>query len=298
MARIYSPDQHIDLSVSNLPTMPRPNTALMVTPRYFDVKYVINPYMANQLGSIDKQKAWEQWEQITHTFERLGLTLETIEGRENLPDMVFSANQSLPYCNSRGQKEVIMSIMHAPQRREEVAYIEQWYRQSGYQIHHLENNSISSFEGMGDALWHADKQLLWGGFGFRTDETAYQYISDILNVPVITLKLISEHFYHLDTCLAILNRSTALVYKKAFTDESFAQIEHVFDHIIEADMHEAEQLFACNVVCADGENIVIQRGCEKTTRRLKRAGFTIHEVETSEFIKSGGSVFCMKMLTW
>jgi len=270
----------------------------MVTPRYFDVEYVINPYMANQVGSIDKKKAREQWRRIAHLFEQLGLRVATIEGRENLPDMVFSANQSLPYCNIQGKKEVIMSIMHAPQRRGEVPFIEQWYRQSGYQVHHLDDNEISSFEGMGDALWHADKQLLWGGFGFRTDESAYQYISDIFDVPVITLELTSEHFYHLDTCLSILNRGTALVYKKAFTEESLAQIEHVFDHIIEADTREAEQLFACNVVCPVGENVVIQRGCEETIRRLEHAGFIIHEVDTSEFIKSGGSVFCMKMLTW
>ena len=298
MARIYSPGQPIDLDINNLGTMPQPKTVLMVTPRYFDVEYVINPYMANQLGSVDKNVAREQWQQIADLFSRLGLDVVTLEGREKLPDMVFSANQSLPYYGSKGQKKVVMSIMHARQRRKEVPYIEGWYRQAGYHIYHLDKQRISSFEGMGDALWHANKRLLWGGFGFRTDATAYEYISNYFDVPVITLELVSEHFYHLDTCLAILNEDTALVYREAFTDQSLDQIDQMFDHIIEAEPQEAKQLFACNVVCPDGQHVIIQRGCTTTIQKLEQAGFTVHEVETSEFIKSGGSVFCMKMLTW
>jgi N-dimethylarginine dimethylaminohydrolase len=42
-------------------------------------------------------------------------------------------------------------------------------------------------------------------------------------------------------------------------------------------------------------DIVIQKGSNKLTQRLRQSGFTLHEVETSEFMKAGGSVFCMKM---
>jgi N-dimethylarginine dimethylaminohydrolase len=31
---------------------------------------------------------------------------------------------------------------------------------------------------------------------------------------------------------------------------------------------------------------------------LREAGFTPLELDTSEFIKAGGSVFCMKLMFW
>jgi len=42
--------------------------------------------------------------------------------------------------------------------------------------------------------------------------------------------------------------------------------------------------------------VLLQRGCERTSAALRAAGFTVRELETSEFLKSGGSVFCMKLL--
>ena len=46
----------------------------------------------------------------------------------------------------------------------------------------------------------------------------------------------------------------------------------------------------------NGKDIIIQQGARKTVESLKANGFKIHEVDTSEYIKSGGSVFCMKQL--
>ena len=61
-------------------------------------------------------------------------------------------------------------------------------------------------------------------------------------------------------------------------------------------MREAHALLACNACCPDGRNVLMQRGCERTGAALRAAGFTVRELETGEFLKSGGSVFCMKLL--
>jgi N-dimethylarginine dimethylaminohydrolase len=34
----------------------------------------------------------------------------------------------------------------------------------------------------------------------------------------------------------------------------------------------------------------------KTAKSLERAGFVVKPLDTGEFLKSGGSVFCMKLL--
>jgi N-dimethylarginine dimethylaminohydrolase len=54
------------------------------------------------------------------------------------------------------------------------------------------------------------------------------------------------------------------------------------------------ELFACNAAAFFGDTVVIQRGAARTTAELAQRGFDVREVETGEFMKSGGSVFCMK----
>ena len=114
--------------------------------------------------------------------------------------MVFSANQSLPFIDDRDKKHVVMSIMHSDQRKEEVPYLEQWYRQHAYQMEYLDPDRTPYFEGMGDAIWHSGKKLLWGGYGYRSSLEAYKQIKEFFDVPVVALELSEEDFYHLDTC--------------------------------------------------------------------------------------------------
>lgn len=278
-------------------SMPIPDHALMVRPTYFSVDYVINPHMSGNVDKVDKIKAYREWEAVRDAFNSFGLQVQEIEGQPGMPDMVFCANQALPFIDNEGNKKVIMSIMYSEQRKGEVAYLEQWYRQKGYQINHIDHEDVKAFEGMGDAIWHHKKRLLWGGYGFRTSLKAYDYISKKFNVPVITLELKNPNFYHLDTCMCILDEDSVLIYPKAFTGEGLAMIYAAFKNIIEAGDEDAKNRFACNAT-SDGKNVIIQKGSVKIINKLKSLGFNVNEVETHEFIKSGGSVFCMKCLVW
>lgn len=288
----------LQFSLNDIPSMPLPTGALMVTPDHFTVEYVINPHMEGHIGNVDRQKARKEWEVIRDTFSSCGVKVHEIPGQVGLPDMVFCANQSLPFISADGRKEVFMSIMHADQRKDEVAFIEQWYRQNGYLIHHFDGTQITDFEGMGDAIWHTGKRLIWGGYGFRSSLEAYRIVSETFNVPVIALELLNPKFYHLDTCFCMLNTETALIHSEAFTDEGLELIHALIPNIIEAEGEEADKLFACNATCPDGKNVVIQAGCEDVNQKLLNAGFVVHEVSTEEFLKSGGSVFCMKMMVF
>lgn len=298
MSRIYTSVDEIDFKLSDLPAMPAPDRVLMVKPTYFDVEYVINPHMKGQIGDVDKIQAQNEWERLMDGFQELSLDVQVIEGEKGLPDMVFCANQSLPYVDKVGNKKIVMGLMRTPQRKPEVEAIEKWFRKQDYEILHLDTERTQYFEGMGDALWHFKRQLLWGGFGFRSSITALEQVSDSLNVPVIALELTEEAFYHLDTCMCILNESTVLIYPDAFTEEGLKLIHKLFDNVIVATRYEAEKLLAVNATCPDGKNVFIQQGCTDVNKNLRDAGFAVHEFSTYEFLKSGGSVFCMKLLFW
>jgi N-dimethylarginine dimethylaminohydrolase len=298
MKKIYTSADQIDFKVSDLPKMAAPKRVLMVKPTYFDVEYVINPHMEGHIGNVDKMQAQNEWEHLVDGYEELGFDVQVLNGQEGLPDMVFCANQSLPFIDDEGNKKVLMSIMHSDQRKGEVPFIEEWYRKNGYETLHLNPAEVDNFEGMGDALWHYKRRLLWGGYGFRSSLNAYEQVSGKLDTPVIALELTDDRFYHLDTCMAMLNEESVLIYPDVFTDEGLKMIHKLFDNVIEASQYEAEKFFAVNATCPDGKNVLIQQGCTDVNKKLRDAGFSVHEYSTFEFIKSGGSVFCMKMLVW
>lgn len=298
MPKIYTTASEIDFSISDLPKMPAPGRVLMVKPTHFDVEYVINPHMKDHVGAVDKLQAQNEWEYLEEAYEELGFDLQKIDGVEGYPDMVFCANQSLPFIDADGKRKVIMSIMHSDERKGEVDAIEAWYRTQDYEIIHLDSSKVSDFEGMGDAIWHFKRQLLWGGYGFRSSLKAYEQVSDLLDTPVVALELVDDKFYHLDTCFCALNETNVLIYPDAFTAAGLEMIYKLYDNVIEATSYEAEKLFAVNATCPDGKNVLIQQGCTDVNQKLRDAGFSVHEFSTYEFIKSGGSVFCMKMMLW
>lgn len=298
MAKVITTVSELDFERKDLQNMPLPTKVLLVNPKYYDIEYVINPHMEGHIGDVDKEVAYEEWVELRNAYEQLGFYVHEVPGAEGYPDMVFCANQSLPNITQDGTKQVVMSVMHSPERKGEVPFIQQVYEESSYEIVHLDETKFTDFEGMGDAIWHHGKRLIWGGYGYRSSVEVYDHISDTFDTPVIALELIDDKFYHLDTCLCILDAETALIYPKAFTDDGLTKINKIFSHVIEANQHEAEHLFACNATCPDGKNVFIQKGCTQVNDALVRAGFNVHQFSTDEYLKSGGSVFCMKMLLW
>ena len=286
------------LTVDALPAIPRPGRVLLTTPDHFEVAYVINPHMEGNVGDVDRGRARRQWEALREAYERLDIRVSVIEGAAGLPDMVFCANQTLPYLTPGGEKGAVMSRMHAPQRKPEVGHYERFFQSQGYETHGLDPDLPGDFEGMGDAIWHPGRYLLWGGYGYRTDRQVYERLSSALGFPILPLALDDPDFYHLDTCFCPLDEETVLLYPGAFDAEGVETIRAHFPRIIEAPEEEARGLFACNAHCPDGEHVLIQAGCERTNALLRAGGYTVVELETDEFLKSGGSVFCMKLMFW
>ncbi len=296
---VYTSPNEIDVRLSELPSLPRPNRVLLTTPTYFDVEYVINPHMSDNVGSVNKDLAFQQWKAIRATYTALDVSPSVVNGQSGLPDMVFCANQTLPfYKPDNDERGVILSRMHAEERKDEVPYYADFFEEQGYTVERLPDELDADFEGMGDAIWHPGRFLLWGGHGFRTSLEAYEAVSEILGVPVVTMELTDPDYYHLDTCFCPLDPDHVLVAPEAFNENGLTLIEECFDTVIEAPDSEARHQFACNAHCPDGEHVLIQEGCEGTTERLRAEGFLPIELDTSEFLKAGGSVFCMKQMIW
>lgn len=296
---VYQSPDALDFRLENVPPLPRPNRVVLTTPTYFEVEYVINPHMSENVGAVNRLVAFQQWKAIRATYTALDTEPVVLNGQSGLPDMVFCANQTLPYFDPDSRtRGVVLSRMHSEHREGEVPYYESFFENQGYTVQHLPDDLDADFEGMGDALWHPGRQLLWGGYGYRTSPDAYEALSDLLDVPVVLLRLVDPDYYHLDTCLCPLDEEHALVASQAFGEEGRALIDALFNHVIEVPDEEARHQFACNAHTPDGQHVLIQEGCERTVDLLREHDFVPVELDTSEFVKAGGSVFCMKQMVW
>jgi N-dimethylarginine dimethylaminohydrolase len=279
--------------------MPPLRRVLMVSPQHFRVAYAINPYMKDASGSlqrVDVARATRQWEELRHTYEQLGFRVEVLPGHPEYPDLVFAANQSFPFWDSvRQRPAVLLSQMQSEFRRGEVAIFKTWYLQQGWAVHELSLPQLR-FEGNGDASIHPGRALIWGGYGARTRPETYDEISRRFGLSVIRLELPRQEYYHLDTCFSILDARTVAIQPMAFTAEGNRLIRSGFERVIEIDPMESARCFAGNCHCPDGKNVILHPGSPKFRRALEEKGYQIREVDTSEFIKSGGSVYCMKMM--
>ena len=251
-------------------------------------------------GEVNEKRAQAQWELLREIYKRKATKIYTLDPEEiwrhlsqgpppeNKPDMVFVANHALPTADGKG---IVPARMSTPERAGEPDYFKYWAQEQGYKIKSTPN---SEFEGMGDALWHPNRRLLWGGYGVRTDRAAYDELASKLNTKIIPIELKNEYYYHLDVCFAPLSESTALIQPDGLTQEGIKKINTLFETVIEAPGEESIENLSVNVEVI-GDTVIMGSEAPKTAELLEDAGFEVVSINTSEFLKAGGSVCCLTL---
>jgi len=268
-----------------------PKTVLMCPPTFFDVREPKNPHMGL---AIDRVLAQHQWENVRRSLHDSGLKVELIDPVQDLDDMVFAANPVFVGEHPSAGKFIVPSRMRYPSRQREVAFYVEWFRRRGYRVIELDLKN-EYLEGHGDLLWHPDRSRIWAGWGFRSTRGGvgkFVVAMQRLGFPVVSLELVDKHCYHLDTCLCPLNEAATLIYPEAFAPASLDAIRNGFERTHNLSREEALQ-FMGNGIAVNGR-FITPRLTPNVSRVLAEEGLTPVVVETSEFEKSGGSVFCMK----
>jgi len=263
----------------------------MCPPTYFDVREAKNPHMGM---AIDRSLAQKQWENLRRSLQDAGLKVEIIDAVAGLDDMVFSANQVFVGRHDEIGGFIVPSRMRYSSRNKEVEFYVAWFRRRSYQVIELDLAG-EYLEGHGDLLWHPDRSRIWAGYGFRsTPGGVVRFASAMheLGFPVVELELIDPYCYHLDTCFCPLNLEAALVYPPAFSPGALQAIRNVFLRVYELSQAESRQFVGNGIVV--NSRFITAHATANVLRILEREKLTPVLVDTSEFEKSGGSVFCMK----
>jgi N-dimethylarginine dimethylaminohydrolase len=260
---------------------------LMCPPDYFEVDYVINPWMDGNTGSPDLERARRQWEALRAGLAECAEVL-LLEPQPGLPDLVFTANAGFVY----GDRAVPSHFM-PHERRPEEPYLRAWFEAAGYDVRVLPDNI--AFEGAGDALIDRGGPWLWVGHGFRTELEAHDFLRRWFDLEVVSIRLVDPRFYHIDTCLCPLHGGYLLYHPPAFDDASRAEIERRVpkDKRIPVSIQNAGH-FACNAVNV-GDRIFMNRTSGRLLAALEARGFKVSTLGLSEFLKAGGSAKCLTL---
>jgi N-dimethylarginine dimethylaminohydrolase len=262
--------------------MPRKRTYLLCRPEYFGVEYAINAWM-NTAVPVDTALAVKQWEVLRETLLGLGHDLRLLTPRPGLPDMVFAANGGFAI-----EGTIYGARFKHPQRAAEAAVHRAFYEADGWTfVAPSETN-----EGEGDFAYlpEAYGGLVLAGYGFRTEPEAHAQAQEVLNRPVISLRLVDPRFYHLDTALAALDDRTIAYFPGAFSIPAQRVLAQLFPDAVIADEVDA-LAFGLNLV-GDGRNVILNSEATAMAAKVEAAGYHPLLVDLSELKKGGGSVKC------
>lgn len=267
--------------------MTSPIRILMCSPDHYDVDYVINPWMEGNIHKSSRDRAVDQWQQLFHILKDYAV-VDLVAPQPGWPDMVFTANAGLVLGNT-----VVLSRFFHKERQGEEPHFKQWFVDQGFTVRELPKDL--PFEGAGDALLDREGRWLWAGYGFRSELDSHPYLAKWLDVEVLSLRLMDERFYHLDTCFCPLTNGYLLYYPPAFDAYSNRLIEMRVPESKRIAVGEADAInFACNAVNVDG-TIVMNKASEDLKQQLAQAGFQVVETPLTEFLKAGGAAKCLTL---
>jgi len=260
---------------------------LMCPPEYFNVAYIINPWMHGNLRKIDNAVAKQQWRSLYDILTDHA-TVRLVLPQPGSPDMVFTANAGLVKKN-----RFVVSRFRYPERQYEEPYFADWFQDRGYDVSLMPRDV--PFEGAGDALFDRGTHCLWMAHGHRSIPAARGVIAERLGIDVVVLKLIDTRFYHLDTCFCPLEGGYLLHYPPAFDEESRALIEKRVPAEKRIVIDEEDALaFACNAVNID-DIVIVNRATDGFVETLAARGFRVLQTPLTEFMKAGGSAQCLTL---
>jgi N-dimethylarginine dimethylaminohydrolase len=271
-----------------------------IKPTTFEVtpgQYGQNEYIDIN-ARIDRTKFMKQHKELENAFSSI-ITYTLNDVHESLPDIVFIANGGLSL--PRISRTILLPNMKYEQRKRELPYLMGIYNDLGLNMIPFPKEI---FEGQAELKWFHGGTLAVGGYGFRSTRKSFTVLNKLLSSiysqkglqppKLLVLKLEDPLYYHLDVAMLEYDDTKCIVHKKAFSAESIASLKK-FLGSKNVSVIDVEDSICLNAV-VDGDTLVTHKLDKKDKKLLEDlTKRKVHEVNTSEFEKSGGSVRCMTL---
>jgi N-dimethylarginine dimethylaminohydrolase len=257
----------------------------MCEPEFYTVAYEINPYMHLEVRP-DPDAARTEWEALVSALLEAGASVERLPPSEGQPDLVFTANAG--YVQGR---RFVPSRFRHPERQGETPHYLAWFQAHGFSVEHLPGGE--AFEGAGDALPFGQPLVVLAGYRQRSSIAAHAALGRVLGVPVRSVELVDERYYHIDLVFCPLDERRALVAGQGLDSYGRRVVEALVPEPIWLDDDEAASFCANSVVVG---SVVVMPACTpRLGRLLEAAGYEVAVAPVGEFIKAGGGCRCLTL---
>lgn len=270
-------------------------TILMCEPKAFAVNYEINPWMNSNIGKVEYQTAYQQWEALYNKIKNTGAEVVVMRNQpKNLPDLVFTANAALIVNN-----HALISHFACLERQPESPIYSQFLEEVGLKSDNYFVDNNIYFEGAGDALLEKETNVLVLGYGFRTSKEAYGYVREFLNnvsreTTLLHAELVNPSFYHLDTCFCPLDNGYVLYYPGAFSQKTINAFQNTFGDKLIPLCEEDADAFGGNAVSL-GNTLILNKASRHLKNQLNMLDINVVESTLDQYMLSGGSAKCLTL---
>jgi N-dimethylarginine dimethylaminohydrolase len=264
---------------------------LLCRPAHFTVAYEINPYMHVQVHP-DPELALAEHDRLVTTLTTAGAAIEFLDPVPGLPDLVFTANAGVV----DGATFVPSRFRH-PERQGETVHDVAWFSDQGFRVTPLPGEE--PFEGAGDVLpfgggpGAAHPPVLVAGYRTRSSVGAQMQLGTLLRVPVRTVELADERFYHVDLVFCPVDERRALIAPQGLDRYGCRVLEELVPEPVWLTDDEATAFCANSVVVGD---VIVMPSCTpRLGRILEDAGLSVAVSPVGEFLKAGGGCRCLTL---
>jgi N-dimethylarginine dimethylaminohydrolase len=259
---------------------------LVVRPDHYRITYSINPYMRLDRPP-DHALAERQWAGMCDTLRAAGALVECTDADPECPDMTYAMNLGMAVRGLGAPPDrVVLSRMRHRQRRPETVGARRAFARLGFAPVELPGDCC--FEA-GDAFPLGDAVVV--ASGPRSDPAAAPALAALLDVRVVSVRLVDPAFYHLDLALCPLPDGAAMLCPDAFDPASAKALLARVDRPVLLSREEAAS-FAANAVVV-GRVVLLPHAARRLTDRVRALGLDVITVDVSQFELGGGSLRCL-----
>ncbi len=240
-------------------------------------KSMINGLSNAQLGIPDYHKALDQHEAYISALKECGLDVKVLDADENFPDSTFVEDVALltPHC-------AIIMNPGATSRRGEIKGIREVV--GDYYTEIEEILSPDTVEA-GDIMMLGNHFYI--GISDRTNSNGAEQLIRFLNKYGLSGSVINlEKVLHLKTGLAYLENNNLVACGEFVSNPEFRKY-----NILEIPENES---YAANCVWIN-DYVLIPKGYPKAKQIITDAGYSIKELDMSEFQKLDGGLSCLSL---
>lgn len=241
--------------------------------------YRVNNLETHNIQMVaDRALALRQHGELKNLLEKSGSQVIELSELKNHPNSVFVRDTAL--VTPQGFIQLRMGL---PTRRGEDRWMAQVLINLGFAC-------VGKIRAPG-TVEGGDVILAWPvafiGQSARTNESGAKQLAGFLEKMGYEVRIISlsSHHLHLGGVMSLVDRRTVLCVREIIPPSFFEGFKVIFIP--------DESPTSGNVICLGRKKVIVEKSNQAAIKALTKAGFTVFELDLSEFIKGSGGPTCL-----